>query len=164
MAIVAAAGSLEAARDGSIVNYDMLAPARRRDQGRPLGAAGGRRGALHQEPHERAQPELRAIAGAAAASGVGRSAGGLRAHRHAAYEPATRSVHAAAAGGSPVGRSFLSFAKRYCAAEETDYGWVTDGASNLEELTLQLHGVMLRRTKDQVLRCRRSSVPGDLSR
>ncbi len=28
---------------------------------------------------------------------------------------------------------------------------MTDGASNLEELTLQLHGVMLRRTKDQVL-------------
>ena len=51
----------------------------------------------------------------------------------------------------PFGRSFLSFAKRYCAAEENDYGWVTDGASNLEELTLQLHGVMLRRTKDQVL-------------
>jgi len=31
------------------------------------------------------------------------------------------------------------------------YGWVTDGASNIEELTVQLHGVMLRRTKDQVL-------------
>ena len=53
--------------------------------------------------------------------------------------------------GHPFGRSFLSFAKRYCAAEENEYGWVTDGASNLEELTLQLHGVMLRRTKDQVL-------------
>jgi SWI/SNF-related matrix-associated actin-dependent regulator 1 of chromatin subfamily A len=53
--------------------------------------------------------------------------------------------------GHPLGRSFLSFAKRYCAAEKTDYGWKTDGASNLEELTVQLHGVMLRRSKDQVL-------------
>ena len=50
-----------------------------------------------------------------------------------------------------LGRSFLSFAKRYCAAKETDYGWVTDGASNLEELTLQLHGIMLRRRKEDVL-------------
>ena len=51
----------------------------------------------------------------------------------------------------PLGRSFLSFAKRYCAAEKNDYGWVTDGASNLEELTLQLHGSMLRRRKEDVL-------------
>ena len=53
--------------------------------------------------------------------------------------------------GHSLGRSFLSFAKRYCAAEKTDFGWKTDGASNLEELTVQLHGVMLRRSKDQVL-------------
>ena len=51
----------------------------------------------------------------------------------------------------PLGRSFLSFAKRYCAAEKGDYGWKTGGASNIEELTVQLHGVMLRRTKDEVL-------------
>jgi SWI/SNF-related matrix-associated actin-dependent regulator of chromatin subfamily A-like protein 1 len=51
----------------------------------------------------------------------------------------------------PLGRSFLSFAKRYCAAERNDYGWQTRGASNIEELTVQLHGVMLRRAKDQVL-------------
>jgi SWI/SNF-related matrix-associated actin-dependent regulator 1 of chromatin subfamily A len=51
----------------------------------------------------------------------------------------------------PLGRSFLSFAKRYCAAEKGKYGWKTGGASNLEELTVQLHGVMLRRSKDQVL-------------
>jgi len=51
----------------------------------------------------------------------------------------------------PLGRSFLSFAKRYCDARHNRYGWVTDGASNIEELTVQLHGVMLRRTKDQVL-------------
>ena len=53
--------------------------------------------------------------------------------------------------GHPLGRSFLSFAKRYCAAEKNDYGWETRGASNIEELTVQLHGVMLRRSKDQVL-------------
>jgi SWI/SNF-related matrix-associated actin-dependent regulator 1 of chromatin subfamily A len=53
--------------------------------------------------------------------------------------------------GHPMARSFLSFAKRYCAAVHNGYGWVTDGASNLEELRVQLHGVMLRRTKDEVL-------------
>jgi SNF2 family DNA or RNA helicase len=53
--------------------------------------------------------------------------------------------------GHPLGRSFLSFAKRYCAAEKGEYGWKTGGASNIEELTVQLHGVMLRRTKDDVL-------------
>ncbi len=51
----------------------------------------------------------------------------------------------------PLGRSFLSFAKRYCDAYRNEYGWVTDGASNLDELAVQLHGVMLRRTKDEVL-------------
>jgi len=53
--------------------------------------------------------------------------------------------------GHPLGRSFLSFARRYCAAERNDYGWQTRGASNIEELTVQLHGVMLRRSKDEVL-------------
>jgi len=53
--------------------------------------------------------------------------------------------------GHPLGRSFLSFAKRYCAAEKNEYGWQTRGASNVEELTVQLHGVMLRRSKDDVL-------------
>jgi SNF2 family DNA or RNA helicase len=53
--------------------------------------------------------------------------------------------------GHPMGRSFLSFAKRYCDAKHNGFGWVTDGASNLEELRVQLHGVMLRRTKDEVL-------------
>ncbi len=51
----------------------------------------------------------------------------------------------------PMARSFLSFAKRYCAAEHNGYGWVTDGASNLDELRQQLHGLMLRRIKDDVL-------------
>src|SRR5688500_3275121 len=53
--------------------------------------------------------------------------------------------------GHPLGRSFLAFARRYCAAEKGEYGWKTGGASNLEELTVQLHGVMLRRSKDDVL-------------
>jgi len=53
--------------------------------------------------------------------------------------------------GHPLTRSFLSFAKRYCDAHRNDYGWVTDGASHLDELAVQLHGVMLRRTKDEVL-------------
>ena len=48
----------------------------------------------------------------------------------------------------PLGTSFLSFAKRYCDAEHNGFGWVTDGASNLEELSLQLQGVMIRRTKE----------------
>jgi SWI/SNF-related matrix-associated actin-dependent regulator of chromatin subfamily A-like protein 1 len=51
----------------------------------------------------------------------------------------------------PLGRSFLAFAKRYCAAEKSEYGWKTGGASNIKELTVQLHGVMLRRSKDDVL-------------
>jgi SWI/SNF-related matrix-associated actin-dependent regulator 1 of chromatin subfamily A len=51
----------------------------------------------------------------------------------------------------PLGKSFLSFAKRYCAAEHNGYGWVTTGASNLEELTLQLQGITVRRRKEQVL-------------
>jgi SWI/SNF-related matrix-associated actin-dependent regulator 1 of chromatin subfamily A len=53
--------------------------------------------------------------------------------------------------GHPLGRSFLSFAKRYCAAERNEYGWQTGGASNIDELTVQLHGIMLRRSKDDVL-------------
>lgn len=51
----------------------------------------------------------------------------------------------------PLGKSFYSFAKRYCEAYQGDFGLVADGASNIEELTVQLHGVMLRRTKDEVL-------------
>ena len=50
-----------------------------------------------------------------------------------------------------LGRSFMGFAKRYCDAYKGEYGWVTDGASNIEELTVHLHGIMLRRTKNQVL-------------
>ena len=53
--------------------------------------------------------------------------------------------------GHPMGRSFLSFARRYCDAYHNGYGWVTDGASNLEELALDLQGTMLRRGKEEVL-------------
>lgn len=53
--------------------------------------------------------------------------------------------------GHPAARSFLSFAKRYCGAYRNDYGWVTDGASNLDELNLLMKEVMLRRKKDEVL-------------
>ena len=53
--------------------------------------------------------------------------------------------------GHPAARSFLSFAKRYCDAYKNDYGWVTSGASNLEELNLLMKEVMLRRKKDEVL-------------
>lgn len=51
-----------------------------------------------------------------------------------------------------LGRSFFAFSKRYCAAERNDYGhWVSSGASNVEELAVQLHGIMLRRRKEEVL-------------
>jgi SWI/SNF-related matrix-associated actin-dependent regulator 1 of chromatin subfamily A len=51
-----------------------------------------------------------------------------------------------------LGRSFFAFSKRYCAAERNDYGhWVSAGASNVEELAVQLHGIMLRRRKEEVL-------------
>jgi SWI/SNF-related matrix-associated actin-dependent regulator 1 of chromatin subfamily A len=53
--------------------------------------------------------------------------------------------------GHPAARSFLSFARRYCDAYRNDFGWVTTGASNLDELNLLMKEVMLRRTKDEVL-------------
>jgi SWI/SNF-related matrix-associated actin-dependent regulator of chromatin subfamily A-like protein 1 len=53
--------------------------------------------------------------------------------------------------GHPSARSFISFAKRYCDAYKNDYGWVTIGASNLEELNLLIKEVMLRRKKDEVV-------------
>ena len=68
--------------------------------------------------------------------------------------------------GHPSARSFLSFAKRYCGAYRNDYGWVTDGASNLDELNLLMKEVMLRRKKEDVLDLPpkvRSWVPVDIS-
>jgi SWI/SNF-related matrix-associated actin-dependent regulator 1 of chromatin subfamily A len=51
----------------------------------------------------------------------------------------------------PSAKSFFSFAQRYCAAHDNGYGLQTDGASNVEELAQVVSGVMLRRTKDEVL-------------
>ena len=68
--------------------------------------------------------------------------------------------------GHPSARSFLSFAKRYCGAYRNDFGWVTTGASNIDELNLLMKEVMLRRTKDEVLDLPpkvRSWVPVDIS-
>ncbi len=53
--------------------------------------------------------------------------------------------------GHPAARSFISFARQYCGAYRNNYGWVTDGASNISELNLLLKEVMLRRKKDEVL-------------
>src|SRR5262249_27944628 len=68
--------------------------------------------------------------------------------------------------GHPAARSFLSFAKRYCDAYRNDFGWVTTGASNLEELNLLMKEVSLRRKKEEVLDLPpkiRSWVPVDIS-
>jgi SWI/SNF-related matrix-associated actin-dependent regulator 1 of chromatin subfamily A len=51
----------------------------------------------------------------------------------------------------PLAHSFFSYAKRYCAAFNNGYGLDTNGASNLEELTQLVSGVLLRRTKDEAL-------------
>ena len=66
----------------------------------------------------------------------------------------------------PAARSYLSFAKRYCDAYRNDYGWVTTGASNLDELNLLMKEVSIRRTKGEVLDLppkSRSWVPVDIS-
>ena len=68
--------------------------------------------------------------------------------------------------GHPAARSFLSYAKRYCEAYRNDFGWVTTGASNLDELNLLMKEIMLRRKKDEVLDLPpkiRSWVPVDIS-
>ena len=68
--------------------------------------------------------------------------------------------------GHPAARSFLSFAKQYCDAYRNDYGWVTTGASNLDELNLLMKEAMIRRTKDEVLDLPpkiRSWIPVDIS-
>ncbi len=53
--------------------------------------------------------------------------------------------------GHPMARSFYSYAKRYCAATNNGYGLDTNGASNLDELSQVMAGVMLRRAKSEVL-------------
>ena len=51
----------------------------------------------------------------------------------------------------PLATSFYAFAKRYCAARDNGYGLDTSGASNLEELSQVMAGVMLRRLKSEAL-------------
>lgn len=48
---------------------------------------------------------------------------------------------------------FFPYAQRYCDAYRGSFGWDFTGASNLDELNdrLRTSGIMLRRTKDQVL-------------
>lgn len=62
---------------------------------------------------------------------------------------------------------FFRFAKRYCDAVQTGYGWDFSGASNLPELREKLSTVMVRRDKAQVLpdlpAKRRVTVSVDLS-
>ena len=54
--------------------------------------------------------------------------------------------------GHALGQSFLAFAKRYCDGHKNDYGyWMTNGVSNAAELSVQLQGIMLRRSKDETL-------------
>ena len=68
--------------------------------------------------------------------------------------------------GHPSARSFLSFAKRFCDAYRNDYGWVTTGASNLDELNLLMKETSIRRMKDEVLSLPpkvRTWVPVDIS-
>lgn len=48
--------------------------------------------------------------------------------------------------------SFFSYAKRYCGAYQSRFGWNFDGASNLDELQDKLRStLMVRRLKSQVL-------------
>lgn len=68
--------------------------------------------------------------------------------------------------GHPAARSFLGFARRYCDAYRNDWGWVTTGASNIDELNLLMREAMLRRMKDEVLDLPpkvRTWVPVDVS-
>lgn len=53
--------------------------------------------------------------------------------------------------GHPLGDDLLSYALRYCAAFQTEWGWDMKGASHLDELHERLSDVLLRRSKDEVL-------------
>lgn len=48
-------------------------------------------------------------------------------------------------------QSYLFFAYRYCAAYQGPFGLVTNGASNIDELSAKLNAFMLRREKRDVL-------------
>jgi SWI/SNF-related matrix-associated actin-dependent regulator 1 of chromatin subfamily A len=47
--------------------------------------------------------------------------------------------------------NYMEFAKRYCGAKHTIFGWDCDGATNLEELHEKLKSLMIRRKKSEVL-------------
>lgn len=49
-------------------------------------------------------------------------------------------------------RSYYSYAFKFCAAFKSEYGFDTSGASNLQDLARILAPVMLRRTKQEVMR------------
>lgn len=51
----------------------------------------------------------------------------------------------------PLGTSWFRFVMRYCAAQKTNFGLDTSGASHLDELRERLADIMLRRTIDEVL-------------
>lgn len=59
-------------------------------------------------------------------------------------------------------KSFFNYAKKYCGAKNNGYGWDFSGATNIEQLAQELKGIMIRRTKEQVLpelpEKRRSSI------
>ena len=68
----------------------------------------------------------------------------------------------------PVLRDFWTYAKRFCDAQQTPWGWDFSGASNLDELQVRLRqSVMIRRLKKYVLRelppKRRIMVPMEIS-
>lgn len=47
--------------------------------------------------------------------------------------------------------TFFSYAKKYCDGHQNNFGWDFNGSSNLEKLSDELKGFMIRRTKEQVL-------------
>lgn len=63
--------------------------------------------------------------------------------------------------------NMMQYAKKYCNAHHTGFGWDFSGASNLEELYSIVSNFMIRRTKNEVLtelpEKRRSFIPMELS-
>lgn len=54
---------------------------------------------------------------------------------------------------SGLGADYMHFIRRYCGAFQNQFGWITDGADNLDELQFKLRSTcMLRRQKKDVLK------------
>jgi SWI/SNF-related matrix-associated actin-dependent regulator of chromatin subfamily A-like protein 1 len=52
-----------------------------------------------------------------------------------------------------LGADYMHFTRRYCGAYQNHFGWITDGADNLDELQFKLRSTcMLRRQKKDVLK------------